>query len=78
MILTLLAAAPKGPLDTWSPTLLALFALLLPLIALLIILTVWVLVTAATLVLCMATRRVDEEIALDARLRDTVRRDLVA
>ena len=38
MILTLLAAAPKGPLDTWSPTLLALFALLLPLIALLIIL----------------------------------------
>src|SRR5438309_10106965 len=37
-MLTLLAAAPKGPLDTWSPTLLALFALLLPLIALLIIL----------------------------------------
>jgi NADH-quinone oxidoreductase subunit L len=36
--LTLLAAAPKGPLDTWSPTLLAQFALLLPLIALLIIL----------------------------------------
>jgi len=32
------AAAPKGPLDSWSPTLLALFALLLPLIALLIIL----------------------------------------
>jgi hypothetical protein len=47
-------------------------------IALLIILTIWVLVTAATLVLCMATRRVDEEIALDARLRDIVRRDLVA
>ena len=39
MILTLLAAAPKGPLDTWSPTLLALFALLLPLIALLVILS---------------------------------------
>ena len=44
MILALLAAAPKvaaapkGPLDTWSPTLLALFALLLPLIALVIIL----------------------------------------
>ena len=38
MLLTLLAAAPKGPLDTWSPTLFALFALLLPLIALLIIL----------------------------------------
>jgi len=38
VILTLLAAAPKGPLDTWSPTLLTLFALLLPLIALLIIL----------------------------------------
>ena len=38
MTLTLLAAAPKGPLDTWSPTLFALFALLLPLIALLIIL----------------------------------------
>ncbi len=39
MTLTLLAAAaPKGPLDTWSPTLLALFALLLPLIALLMIL----------------------------------------
>src|SRR5438105_7515675 len=37
-MLTLLAAAPKGPLDTWSPTLLTLFALLLPLIALLIIL----------------------------------------
>jgi len=36
--LILLAAAPKGPLDTWSPTLLALFALLLPLVALLIIL----------------------------------------
>jgi len=36
--LTLLAAAPKGPLDTWSPTLFGLFALLLPLIALLIIL----------------------------------------
>jgi NADH-quinone oxidoreductase subunit L len=35
--LTLLAAAPKGPLDTWSPTLLAQFALLLPLVALLII-----------------------------------------
>src|SRR2546428_3281170 len=34
----MLAAAPKGPLDTWSPTLLALFALLLPLIALLVIL----------------------------------------
>ena len=38
MTLTLLAAAPKGPLDTWSPTLLAQFALLLPLIALLVIL----------------------------------------
>ncbi len=38
MTLALLAAAPKGPLDTWSPTLLALFALLLPLIALLIVL----------------------------------------
>ncbi|TME57377.1 MAG: hypothetical protein E6I60_01840 [Chloroflexi bacterium] len=39
MTLTLLAAAaPKGPLDTWSPTLLALFSLLLPLIALLVIL----------------------------------------
>jgi NADH-quinone oxidoreductase subunit L len=37
-MLSLLAAAPKGPLDTWSPTLLALFALLLPLIGLLIIL----------------------------------------
>jgi NADH-quinone oxidoreductase subunit L len=36
--LTLLAAAPKGPLDTWSPTLLAQFALLLPLIAVLVIL----------------------------------------
>jgi formate hydrogenlyase subunit 3/multisubunit Na+/H+ antiporter MnhD subunit len=36
--LTLLAAAPKGPLDTWSPTLLALFALALPLIALVIVL----------------------------------------
>ena len=44
MILALLAAAPKvaaapkGPLDTWSPTLLAWFALLLPLAALVIIL----------------------------------------
>ena len=38
MTLALLAAAPKGPLDTWSPTLLALFALLLPLIALVIVL----------------------------------------
>jgi NADH-quinone oxidoreductase subunit L len=36
--LALLAAAPKGPLDTWSPTLLALFALLLPLVALIIVL----------------------------------------
>ena len=38
MTLALLAAAPKGPLDTWSPTLLALVALLLPLIALVIVL----------------------------------------
>ena len=38
MTLTLLAAAPNGPLDTWSPTLFALFALLLPLIALLVVL----------------------------------------
>jgi NADH-quinone oxidoreductase subunit L len=38
VLLTLLAAAPKGPLDTWSPTLIALFALLLPLAALVIIL----------------------------------------
>ncbi|HEX9095923.1 MAG TPA: NADH-quinone oxidoreductase subunit L [Candidatus Dormibacteraeota bacterium] len=38
MTLALLAAAPKGPLDTWSPTLLALFSLLLPLIALVIVL----------------------------------------
>jgi NADH-quinone oxidoreductase subunit L len=37
-MLALLAAAPKGPLDTWSPTLLALFALLLPLVALGIVL----------------------------------------
>src|SRR3984893_12968060 len=29
MLLTLLAAAPKGPLDTWSPTLFALIALLI-------------------------------------------------
>src|SRR5438105_14787860 len=36
-MLTLLAAAPKGPLATWSPTLFALFALLPPLIPLLII-----------------------------------------
>jgi len=36
-MLSLLAAAPKGPLDTWSPTLLAQFALLLPLAAVLII-----------------------------------------
>ena len=35
-MLALLAAAPKGPLDTWSPTLFALLALLLPLIALVI------------------------------------------
>src|SRR2546425_11039016 len=34
----MLAAAPKGLLDTWSPTFLAQFALLLPLIALLVIL----------------------------------------
>jgi NADH-quinone oxidoreductase subunit L len=38
VVLTLIAAAPKGPLDAWSPTLLALFALLLPLIALIIVL----------------------------------------
>ena len=38
MTLALIAAAPKGPLDTWSPTLLALFALLLPVIALGIVL----------------------------------------
>lgn len=38
MTLALLAAAPKGPLDTWSPTLLAQFALLLPLIGLLVVL----------------------------------------
>jgi NADH-quinone oxidoreductase subunit L len=37
-MLALLAAAPKGPLDTWSPTLLALFALLLPLVGLGIVL----------------------------------------
>src|SRR5260370_32987227 len=37
-MLSLLAAAPKGPLHSWSPTLLAQFALLLPLIALLVIL----------------------------------------
>src|SRR6266576_6504248 len=37
-MLALLAAAPKGPLDTWSPTLFALLALLLPLIALVIVL----------------------------------------
>src|SRR5467141_2223912 len=36
-MLSLLAAAPKGPLDTWSPTLLAQFALLLPLAAVLVI-----------------------------------------
>src|SRR2546428_1557668 len=34
----MLAAAPKGPLDPWSPPFLAQFALLLPLIALLVIL----------------------------------------
>src|SRR5205823_15461 len=38
VMLALLAAAPKGPLDTWSPTLFALLALLLPLIALVIVL----------------------------------------
>ena len=38
MTFALLAAAPKGPLDTWSPTLIGLFALLLPLIGLIIIL----------------------------------------
>lgn len=32
------AASPKGPLDTWSPTLIGFFALLLPLIGLIIIL----------------------------------------
>jgi len=37
VMLSLLAAAPKGPLDTWSPTLLAQFALLLPLAAVLVI-----------------------------------------
>jgi NADH-quinone oxidoreductase subunit L len=36
--LALLAAAPKGPIDTWDPSLIALFALLLPLFALLVIL----------------------------------------
>ncbi|HET9848997.1 MAG TPA: NADH-quinone oxidoreductase subunit L [Candidatus Dormibacteraeota bacterium] len=38
MSLVLLAAAAKGPLDTWSPTLFGLFALLLPLTGLVIIL----------------------------------------
>lgn len=39
MTLALLAAtAPKGPLDTWSPTLIALFTLLLPALALAVIL----------------------------------------
>src|SRR2546430_1787782 len=41
-MLALLAAAPKGPLDTWSPTLFALLALLLPLIALVIVLALTV------------------------------------
>jgi NADH-quinone oxidoreductase subunit L len=35
--LTLLAAAARGPLDTWSPTFVALLALLLPLVAILLI-----------------------------------------
>jgi NADH-quinone oxidoreductase subunit L len=35
--LTLLAAAARGPLDTWSPTFLALVALILPLIGMLLI-----------------------------------------
>ncbi len=40
MTLALLAAtAAKGPLDTWSPTLIALFALILPAFALLVILS---------------------------------------
>ncbi|MEO6796996.1 MAG: proton-conducting transporter membrane subunit [Candidatus Dormibacter sp.] len=37
MTLTLLAAAARGPLDSWSPTFIALLALLLPLIAILLI-----------------------------------------
>ena len=37
MTLTLLAAAARGPLDTWSPTFIALLALLLPLIGMLLI-----------------------------------------
>ncbi len=37
MTLSLLAAAARGPLDTWSPTFLALLALLLPLIAIVLI-----------------------------------------
>ncbi|MDQ6883091.1 MAG: hypothetical protein M3077_02465 [Candidatus Dormibacteraeota bacterium] len=37
MTLTLLAAAARGPLDSWSPTFLALLTLLLPLIAVLLI-----------------------------------------
>ena len=39
MTLTLLAAAARGPLDSWSPTLLALVTLLLPLAAILLIVT---------------------------------------
>lgn len=37
MALALLAAAARGPLDTWSPTFIALLALLLPLVGLLLI-----------------------------------------
>ncbi|HEY8677742.1 MAG TPA: proton-conducting transporter membrane subunit [Candidatus Dormibacteraeota bacterium] len=39
MSLAILAAAARGPLDTWSPTVLALVTLLLPLIAVLLILS---------------------------------------
>ena len=37
-LVLLAAAAPRGPLDTWSPTLIALFTLLLPAFALAVIL----------------------------------------
>src|SRR5260370_25190698 len=76
-MLSLLAAAPKGPLDTWSPTLLAQFGLLLPLIAVLVILAftidsrrvsaaISVLFTLASLICALLVAAIEVAHALDS------------
>jgi hypothetical protein len=44
----------------------------------LIIITLWVLASLMAVALCMASRRIDDEVSLDDRLHSPLRRDLVA